>query len=115
MTRIKPPRHIVWSTDTVDLSDPFSNGGGTCGRFSSTLERRTSAVWTWMRWLLCWTILTFCLTFIVYGRCTWRRGVLKGRELLQPLLGEAMIRRCAYAQSWMAGAGQPGSDERGAR
>lgn len=23
MTRIKPPRHIVWSTDTVDLSDPF--------------------------------------------------------------------------------------------
>lgn len=23
MTRIRPPRHIVWSTDTVDLSDPF--------------------------------------------------------------------------------------------
>lgn len=23
MARIKPPRHIVWSTDTVDLSDPF--------------------------------------------------------------------------------------------
>lgn len=22
-TRISPPRHIVWSTDTVDLSDPF--------------------------------------------------------------------------------------------
>lgn len=22
-TRIRPPRHIVWSTDTVDLSDPF--------------------------------------------------------------------------------------------
>ncbi|RME31994.1 MAG: hypothetical protein D6793_11675 [Thermoflexia bacterium] len=21
--RITPPRHIVWSTDTVDLSDPF--------------------------------------------------------------------------------------------
>lgn len=21
--RIRPPRHIVWSTDTIDLSDPF--------------------------------------------------------------------------------------------
>ncbi len=21
--QIKPPRHIVWSTDTVDLSDPI--------------------------------------------------------------------------------------------
>jgi hypothetical protein len=21
--KIKPPRHIVWSTDTVDLDDPF--------------------------------------------------------------------------------------------
>ena len=23
MSIIKPPRHIVWSTDQVDLSDPF--------------------------------------------------------------------------------------------
>lgn len=30
-------------------------------------------------------IWTFRLTFIVYGRCTWRRGVLRGRGLLQPL------------------------------
>ncbi|HXF69099.1 MAG TPA: hypothetical protein VNK89_04785 [Thermoflexus sp.] len=21
--RIRPPRHIVWSTDSIDLSDPF--------------------------------------------------------------------------------------------
>lgn len=21
--RVTPPRHVVWSTDTVDLSDPF--------------------------------------------------------------------------------------------
>ncbi len=24
-TRITPPRHIVWSTDTVDLSDSFQH------------------------------------------------------------------------------------------
>ena len=23
MNRIHPPRHIVWSTDTLDLDDPF--------------------------------------------------------------------------------------------
>jgi len=23
MNRITPPRHIVWSTDTLDLADPF--------------------------------------------------------------------------------------------
>lgn len=23
MNRIKPPRHIVWSVDTVDMDDPF--------------------------------------------------------------------------------------------
>ncbi|AEH44104.1 hypothetical protein Thein_0219 [Thermodesulfatator indicus DSM 15286] len=23
MAKVKPPRHIVWSTDTLDLSDPF--------------------------------------------------------------------------------------------
>jgi len=23
MNQIKPPRHIVWSTDTLDLTDPF--------------------------------------------------------------------------------------------
>jgi len=23
MTKITPPRHIVWSTDAVDLADPF--------------------------------------------------------------------------------------------
>ncbi len=22
-TRFEPPRHIVWSTDTIDLADPF--------------------------------------------------------------------------------------------
>jgi hypothetical protein len=25
MTRITPPRYIVWSTDQIDLSDPFQH------------------------------------------------------------------------------------------
>jgi predicted nucleic acid-binding protein len=81
MTTLHPPSYIVWSTDQIDLSDPFQR----CWYIQQVLTHgqiEDNHTLKLDDLLPCWMRSVFLKTCVAFGSAFWRHDVLKCKGIL---------------------------------